>query len=927
MKTRLTMLIALIGIAVILAGCGGGGGGTTSVPTPSTVQAINTEIQKAGANWQAAENPISQLPTDDRKKLSGLILESHTSPRIGLRNALEDAQLPTSLDWRSKDGFNWITSVKNQGMCGSCVSFASLGVTEALTRIANNNSSMSIDLSESDLFSCGGARCSQGWYLSSAADRLKNTGVVDEACLPYQAQDNVCQNKCSNWQSRLTTINSWVYAPTDRTSIKNYLLQGPVMAAMAVYTDFFYYHSGVYQHVTGGLEGYHAVAIVGYNDSGQYWIVKNSWGASWGENGFFRIKYGDSQIEHDVLVMQMVSNQAGVTASVSATNVTLSGGQAQVTLTCSTNGTVSSLEGKCANTDSWSTITSGNTKICTYTSAGAYTPSCRVNGTTTDDVDTPVTVASIGVTASVSPSSGNTSTVFTVTCSVSGGTASTIEGRCNTSDSWATISSGNTKSCSYTSAGSYTPGCRINSTISDNADSPITVSTPANQSPVASVSATPTSGLTPLTVQFTGGCTDSDGSCVSYSWNFGDGSPTSTSQNPSHIYSSTGTFTAILTVTDDDGATGQNSTIISASNSQSQAQKVSAGDHTCVLTTGGGMKCWGWNRYGAVGDGSTTNRTSPVDVSGLTSGVTAIAAGSEHTCALTTSGGVKCWGYNAHSEVGDGTTTNRYTPVNVSGLTSGVTAIAAGGWHTCALTSGGGVKCWGINGHGELGNGTTTVTSVPVNVSGLTSGVTAIAAGMDYTCALTTGGGVKCWGWGQFGNLGDGSSTYSYTPVNVSGLTSGVTAVTAGQQHMCALTSGGGVKCWGYNISGSLGDGTTTDRNTPVNVIGLTSGVIAISAGWDHTCAITTGGGLKCWGANNNGQLGDGTTTNRSTPTDVSGLTSGVAVVSSGGKAIEGFTCVITSSGGIKCWGENQYGNLGDGTTTDRYTSVNVLGF
>ena len=355
----------------------------------------------------------------------------------------------------------------------------------------------------------------------------------------------------------------------------------------------------------------------------------------------------------------------------------------------------------------------------------------------------------------------------------------------------------------------------------------------------------------------------------------------------------------------------------------SKARAIAAGEcHTCALTAGGGVKCWGNNWEGELGDGTTTDKHTPVDVVGLGSGVTAIAAGFGHTCALTTGGRVKCWGDNYWGQLGDGTTTGKHTPVDVVGLESGVVAIAAGYYHTCALTAGGGVKCWGGNWEGQLGDGTMTDRHTPVDVVGLESGVVAIAAGSYHTCALTTGGGVKCWGGNRDGQLGDGTTTDKHTPVDVVGLGSGVIAIAAGFGHTCALTTGGWVKCWGYNWYGQLGDGTQTSSTTPVDVVGL-SGVIAIAAGGFHTCALTSSGGVKCWGGNLDGQLGDGTTTQRLTPVDVVGLRSGVAAIAAGGY----HTCALTTGGWVKCWGYNVFGQLGDGTTRNSTTPVNVVGF
>ncbi len=357
---------------------------------------------------------------------------------------------------------------------------------------------------------------------------------------------------------------------------------------------------------------------------------------------------------------------------------------------------------------------------------------------------------------------------------------------------------------------------------------------------------------------------------------------------------------------------------------------VSAGAaHTCAVTTGGGVKCWGANGAGQLGDGTAADRLTPVDVLGLTNGVVTVSAGNAYTCALTTGGGVKCWGSNGYGQLGNGTTTDSHRPVDVSGLTSGMAAVSAGGSHTCALTTAGGLKCWGNNLDGELGDGTTTTHLTPVDVCtnpGCTApltGAAAVSAGSLHTCARTTAGGAKCWGDNSYGQLGTGPlcGTSCTTPVDVSGLISGVAAVSAGGSHTCALITGGGVKCWGQNHAGQLGNGVTTDSSTPVEVLGLNSGV-AVSAGTNHSCALTMVGAVKCWGLNTSGQLGSGTTTyTNSTPLDVIGLAAGVAAVTGGFD----HTCALTTAGGVKCWGHNSNGQLGDGFTTDSPTPVDVM--
>lgn len=347
---------------------------------------------------------------------------------------------------------------------------------------------------------------------------------------------------------------------------------------------------------------------------------------------------------------------------------------------------------------------------------------------------------------------------------------------------------------------------------------------------------------------------------------------------------------------------------------------ISAGsNHTCAVADGA-AKCWGDNNLGQLGTGDNDNSPTPVGVSGLDAAVTAIVASEDHTCAIQ-DGAVKCWGNNDFGKLGDGGSTLSNTPVQVSGLESGVTAIAAGASHTCAIQVRT-VKCWGDNGFGQLGNGTTEQSLLPVEVSGLGSGVIAISGGTHTACAIDAAGAAKCWGWNQFGQLGDDGSTDSSTPVGVSGLGSGVTAIANRFFNTCAIQSGA-VKCWGVNWQGQLGDGTYTNSLVPVQVSGLDFGATAIATGNNHSCAVAASGAVKCWGVNSNetveGMLGDGTTTDSNVPVSASGLDSGVTAVAVGAN----HSCAI-HEGVAKCWGGNQAGQLGDGTTDNRYTPVPV---
>jgi alpha-tubulin suppressor-like RCC1 family protein len=342
--------------------------------------------------------------------------------------------------------------------------------------------------------------------------------------------------------------------------------------------------------------------------------------------------------------------------------------------------------------------------------------------------------------------------------------------------------------------------------------------------------------------------------------------------------------------------------------------------HTCALTSAGAVLCWGENKFGQLGDGTTVHRASPVLVKGLSGPVVAIAAGGLHTCALTVAGGVECWGNNVNGQLGDGTGKDSLSPVHVSGLGRGVKAIASGEGQVCALTSGGAVKCWGMlvaGAHTDTGD-----SLVPLDIKGLGSGVRAIATGTSHTCAITSRGGVKCWGIGAWGQLGDGKTAeqpvpISETPVDVVRLDSGVVAIAAGDAHTCAVTTRGAVKCWG----GNLANGAEHNSDVPFDVTGLGGGTTRVATTYWHTCVLTSNGEIECWGTNDRGQLGDGTAVASRLPIKVTAVGHGNVALATGGF----HTCVVTSTAQVECWGANGFGQLGDGTTTDRLTPVEVV--
>lgn len=332
--------------------------------------------------------------------------------------------------------------------------------------------------------------------------------------------------------------------------------------------------------------------------------------------------------------------------------------------------------------------------------------------------------------------------------------------------------------------------------------------------------------------------------------------------------------------------------------SQKVKQMVSREDHQCALLSVGTMKCWGSDWYGELGGGEFTSRPTGNFVKGLPGEITSVATSYHFTCALNDGGGVYCWGYNSGGGLGVGHNHPVFSPAPVQGLSSGVQAISAGFSNSCALLTTGGVKCWGGGG-----------IFYPIDITGLSSGVTSITSGESHHCVIMTGGIVKCWGNNLYGQLGNGTNTYSSIPVFVVGLSTDVKSIIAGRYHTCAILNDGSVNCWGSNTHGELGTGSTSDfESVPQSVTGLPEPVTSLALGNSYTCAITRSGEAYCWGYNYSGQIGDGTKEDRLIPTQVNGLPTAVISIA----ASSDTTCAVTVEGKTYCWGDNQYGQLGN---------------
>jgi alpha-tubulin suppressor-like RCC1 family protein len=403
-----------------------------------------------------------------------------------------------------------------------------------------------------------------------------------------------------------------------------------------------------------------------------------------------------------------------------------------------------------------------------------------------------------------------------------------------------------------------------------------------------------------------------------------------TSTNFTHVVGVNGqTFYYVVSAVDSTAETANSSEASATPNAISPGQFAAGYNHSLAVKLDGTVWAWGDNSVGELGDGTTTDRHTPVRVLNL-SNIVSVAAGNGFSIALKSDNTVWTWGRNGNGQLGDGTTNTRHTPAMVPGL-SNVLVIAAGLVSSYALRvgpGGGEVWVWGDNSHGELGDGTTTDRHSPVQAN--IQYVLNIAPGNYHVLALHFDGTLWAWGNNGSGQIGIGTAGGNVlSPVQVN--LPGVTAISAGGMHSVAVDENNNIWTWGDNSTGQLGDGTTTDKHSPqmldpqlFNSIGIIGdGVVGIAAGYNHTLATTTDGAIWSWGANGQGQLGDGTKTDRHSPVSINGPTQG-SFLTAGTK----YSLIsLNLDNTLDSWGNNGSGQVGDGSTTDRTVPVGVVGF
>ena len=358
---------------------------------------------------------------------------------------------------------------------------------------------------------------------------------------------------------------------------------------------------------------------------------------------------------------------------------------------------------------------------------------------------------------------------------------------------------------------------------------------------------------------------------------------------------------------------------------QAQAEGVPATlgagySHTCTRKADGTLWCWGANDSGQLGNNTTGASSVPLQVMALGNQVAQVSLGDLYTCAIKVDKTLWCWGNNVAGQLGDGLTDNSLVPVQNTAIGNDVAEVSAGDLLTCARKGNGTVWCWGA---GYLGDGTYGQRTTPGQVTALGNTVAQVSTGGSSVCARKADGTLWCWGDNEFGIIGDGTTVERLTPVQVATLGNTVAEVSVGDVFACARKTDGNVWCWGTNDHGQLGDGSTSDHFTPAVIIGLGKPAIQISANGRHACALRNDNQLGCWGSNFNGEVGDGTIIDRPLPEKVSVLPNNVVEVSAG---VNHTTCARMADGRVACWGLNSAGQLGDGTTVERRVPVQAIG-